>query len=71
MYKLIILTIVVGGFVFSGSWNNTVKSDEKSKLSTNQYSWVEDTSDNDYKEEAGRRRGKNNRGRRRGGNGLR
>ena len=70
MYKLIILTITVGSFVFSGSWNNTVKSDGKSKLSTNQYSWVEDTSD-DYKGEANRRRGKGNRGRRRGGNGLR
>ena len=69
MYKLILLTVAVGGFVFSGSWNNTVKSDEKSKPS-NQYCWVEDTSD-DYKAEAGRRRGKNNRGRRKGGNGLR
>ena len=46
--------------------------DENSNPFKNQYSWAEDTSDDDYKAEAGRRRGKGGRGdRRRGGGGLR
>ena len=69
MYKLVILTITVGSFVFAGPWNNTAKSDEKSNPVKNQYCWTEDTSDNDKKLE--RRRRKGNKGRRRGGNGLR
>ena len=72
MYKLILLVIVVGGFVFAGSLNITAKIDVNSNLVKNQYLWVEDTSDDDYKVEAGRRRGKGGRGdRRRGGGGLR
>ena len=72
MYKLILLVIVVGGFVFAGSLNITAKIDENSNPVKNQYLWVEDTSDDDYKVEAGRRRGKGGRGdRRRGGGGLR
>ena len=71
MYKFILLTITVGGFVFSGSWNNAVKSDEASNPVKNQYCWAEDTSSDDSKIEAGRRRGKGNKGRRRGGSGLR
>ena len=71
MYKLIILTITVGSFVFAGPWNNTAKSDEKSNPVKNQYCWAEDTSSDDFKVEAGRRRGKGQRGRRRGGSGLR
>ena len=70
MYKFILLTITVGGFVFSGSWNNAVKSDETSNPVKNQYCWAEDTSDDDNKLER-RRRGKGQRGRRRGGSGLR
>ena len=70
MYKLIILTITVGSFVFSGAWSNTTKSDKISNTSKIQYCWVEDTSGDD-KIEAGRRRGKGKRVRRRGGNGLR
>ena len=71
MYKLVILTITVGSFVFSGSWNNTAKSDEKSNIDPvkNQYCWAENISSDDSKLEA-RRRGKGNR-RRRGGHGLR
>ena len=70
MYKLVILTITVGSFVFAGPWNNTAKSDEKSNPVKNQYCWAEDTSSDDLLE-AGRRRGKGQRGRRRGGSGLR
>ena len=70
MYKFILLAITVGGFVFSGSWNNIVKSDETSNPVKNQYCWAEDTSDDDNKLER-RRRGKGQRGRRRGGSGLR
>ena len=72
MYRLILLVIVVGGFVFAGSLNITAKVDVNSNPVKNQYLWVEDTSDDDYKVEAGRRRGKGGRGdRRRGGGGLR
>ena len=72
MYKLILLVIVVGGFVFAGSLNITAKIDVNSNPVKNQYLLVEDTSDDDYKVEAGRRRGKGGRGdRRRGGGGLR
>ena len=70
MYKLVILTIIVGSFVFAGPWNNTAKSNEKSNPVKNQYCWAEDTSDDDNKLER-RRRGKGQRGRRRGGSGLR
>ena len=69
MYKYFLLAITVGGFVFSGSWNNTATSDETSDPVKNQYFWEEGS--DDFKVEAGRRRGKGNRGRRRGGNGLR
>ena len=71
MYKFILLAITVGGFLFSGSWNNIAKSDGTSNPVKNQYCWAEDTSSDDSKIEAGRRRGKGNRGRRRGGSGLR
>ena len=70
MYKLIILVITIGGLVYAGSWNNTAKSDTISNSVKNQYSWAEDTSEDDNKLER-RRRGKGNRGRRRGGGGLR
>ena len=70
MYKLILLAITVGGFVFAGSWNNIAMSDEKSNSVKDQYCWTEDTSEDDNKLER-RRRGKGNKGRRRGGSGLR
>ena len=69
MYKLVILTITVGSFVFAGSWNNTSMSDEKSNPVKNQYCWSEGSDDSQV--EAGRRRGKEQKGRRRGGGGLR
>ena len=69
MNKLIILTIAFGSFVFSGSWDNAPNSVEISDKNNNQYC-LEEGSD-DFKVEAGRRRGKGNRGRRRGGSGLR
>jgi len=68
MYKLIILAITIGGFIFAGTWNSSSKADVKTNSVKNQYSWVNDTSDNDLER---RRRGKGQRGRRRGGGGLR
>ena len=72
MYKLFFLVVTIGGFVFAGSWDNAPKAVEAYDQKNNQYCLVEDTSSDDSKIEAGRRRGKGNRGRRRGGgNGLR
>jgi len=70
MYKILILAITVGGFVFAGSWENTSKSIEKSDSVKNQFCFAEDTSKDDYKLER-RQRGKGNKKRRRGGSGLR
>ena len=70
MYKILILAITVGGFLFAGSWDNTPKSVEKSDSVKNQFCLAEDTSD-DNKLERRRRGGKGNKGRKRGGNGLR
>ena len=71
MYKILLLTITVGGFLFAGSWENTSKSVEKSDPVKNQFCLAEDTSDNDNKLERRKRGGKGNKGRRKGGNGLR
>ena len=72
MFKLFLLTVTIGGFVFAGSWGNVPESVEASNQNDNQYSFAEDTSIDDFKVEAGRRRGgKGNRGKRRGGGGLR
>ena len=71
MYKILILAITVGGFLFADSWDNTSKSVEKSDSVKNQFCMAEDTSKDDYKLERRRRGGKGNKGRRRGGNGLR
>tara|TARA_B110001454_G_C12300465_1_gene259258 strand:- start:165 stop:398 length:234 start_codon:yes stop_codon:yes gene_type:complete len=70
MYKILILAITVGGFVFAGSWDNTSKSIEKSDSVKNQFCMAEDTSKDDFKLER-RKRGKGNKKRRRGGSGLR
>ena len=70
MYKILLLVITVGGFVFAGSWDNTSKSIEKSDSVKNQFCLAEDTSD-DNKLERRRRGSKGNKGRKRGGNGLR
>ena len=72
MVKLFLIVITIGGFIFAASLNETDKVDENSNPVKNQYSWAKDSSNDDYKVEAGRRRGKHNRGdRRRGGGGLR
>ena len=71
MYKILILAITVGGFLFAGSWEDTSKSVEKSDSVKNQFCLVEDTSKDDYKLERRRRGGKGGEKRRRGGSGLR
>ena len=71
MYKLIILTITFGSFVFADSLDSTYSTTiEKSDSVKNQFCLAEDTSD-DNKLERRRRGGKGNKGRKRGGNGLR
>ena len=71
MYKIFILAITVGGFLFAGSWDNTPKSVEKSDSVKNQFCLAEDTSKDDYKLERRRRGGRGHKKRRTGGNGLR
>ena len=70
MYKILLLTIIVGGFLFAGSWEDASKPVEKSDSVKNQFCLAEDTSD-DNKLERRRRGGKGDKKRRRGGNGLR
>ena len=71
MHK-IFFVITIGAFIFGGSLNETDSLDENSNPIINQYSWANDSSDDDYKVEARRRGGKHKRGdRRRGGSGLR
>ena len=71
MYKLIILTITFGSFVFADSLDSTYSTTiEKSDSVKNQFCLAEDTSD-DNKLERRRRGGKGDRGRKKGGNGLR
>ena len=70
MYRILILGITVGGFLFADSWDNTSKTVEKSDAVKNKFCLAEDTSKDDFKLER-RRRGKGNTKRRRGGNGLR
>ena len=71
MYKILLLVITVGGFVFAGSWEGASKSVEKSDLVKNQFCLAEDTSKDDYKLERRRRGGRGDKKRRRGGSGLR
>ena len=71
MYKILILGITVGGFLFANSWDNTSKTVEKSDLVKNQFCLAEDTSKDDFKLERRRRGGKGGKKNRRGGNGLR
>ena len=70
MYKLFVLAVTIGGFVFAGSWDSASITVGTSDQNNNQYCFAEDTSSDDSKVEA-RRRGKGQRGRRRGGSGLR
>ena len=68
MYKLILLSIVFASFMVAG--NHAYTDSAKNQSNLDKYSWAADTSDDDYKVEAGRRRGKGSRGRKKG-NGLR
>ena len=70
MYKLFVLAVTIGGFVFAGSWDNASSAIEASDQNNNQYCFAEDTSSDDFKVEGRRSRGKGQR-RRRGGGGLR
>jgi len=70
MYKIFLLAVTIGSFIFAGSWDTTPKSTVTSDQNK-QYYFAENTSNDDLKVEAGRRRGKGQRGRRRGGGGLR
>ena len=69
MSKLIVLSIVVGSFMFAGIHGED--DNAKNQPNTEKYSWLVDSSDDMLKAEASRRRGKPNRNRRRGGGGLR
>ena len=60
----------MGGFVFAGTFNNTVKVSDSTDTVKSQFCLAEDTSKDDFKLER-RRRGKGNGKRKRGGNGLR
>ena len=72
MYKLIILTITFGSFVFADSLDSTYSTTiEKSDLVKNQFCLAEDTSKDDFKLERRRRGGKGDGKRKKGGNGLR
>ena len=70
MNKLVLLSVVVGGFLFAGTQVDTASLDVKSVLVNKQFNISVDTCDDAFKAEAGRRRGKINKGRRRGGSGL-
>ena len=72
MYKILLLIITVGGFLFAGSWEDTSKSVEKSDSVKNHFCLAEDTSKDDYKLERRRRGGRGgDKKRRRGSSGLR
>jgi len=71
MYKILLLTITVGGLLYAGTWEDTSKSVEKSDSVKNQFCLAEDTSKDDYKLERRRRGGRGDNKRKRGGNGLR
>ena len=71
MYKILLVVVSVGGFLFAGSWDNISNTVEKSDSINNQFCLAEDTSKDDYKLERRRRGGKGGKKNRRGGNGLR
>ena len=55
--------------MFGGTYGEAENNDNQSNVG--KYSWVADTSDDNLKADATRRRGKGMRSRRRGGGGLR
>ena len=69
MNKLILLSIVIGSYMFAGIHGEADNS--LSKSNTEKYSFAADSSEDNFKAEARKRGGKGNRGRRRGGGGLR
>ena len=71
MYKLFLLSVTIGGFVFAGTFNSTVKVSGNSGMVKSQFCLAEDTSKDDFKLERRRRGGKGDGKRKKGGNGLR
>ena len=71
MYKLFLLTVTIGGFVFADTFNNAVKNSGSSGTVKNQFCLAEDISDDDNKLERRRRGGRGDKKRRKGGSGLR
>ena len=69
MNKLILLSIVLGSYMFAGIHGEVDSS--LSQTNTEKYSFAADSSEDNFKAEARKRGGKGNRGRRRGGGGLR
>ena len=69
MKKLILLSIVLGSYMFASIHGESDNSLNQSN--TEKYSFVVDSSEDNFKVEARKRGGKGNRGRRRGGGGLR
>ena len=70
MYKLFLLAVTIGGFVFAGTLD-TVKVSGSSGAVKSQFCLAEDTSKDDFKLERRRRDSRGDKKRRRGGNGLR
>ena len=71
MYKLFLLTVTIGGFVFAGTFNNAVKISGSSGTVKSKFCLAEDTSKDEIKLERRRRGGRGDKKRRRGGSGLR
>ena len=69
MIKLILLSIVIGSYMFAGIHGEADNS--LSQSNTEKYSFAANSSEDNFKAEARRRGGKGNRGRRIGGGGLR
>ena len=69
MKKLILLSIVLGSYMFASIHGESDNSLNQSN--TEKYSFVVDSSEDNFKADARKRGGKGNRGRRRGGGGLR
>jgi len=71
MNKLILLSIVLGSYMFAGIHGEADNSLSQSNTNEEKYSFAADSSEDNFKAEARKRGGKGNRGRRRGGGGLR
>ena len=70
MYRIFLLTVTIGGFLFASTFNNAAKVSGGSDTVKSQLCLAEDTSKDDFKLER-RRRGKGSKKNRRGGSGLR